>query len=911
MSGHKHSALSILMILLMIPTLIFTAPAPFAFAEGENSGTDTADFQMSLPVMNIHIDESRGTIDAMNQSEDHSVHCYGTMDITVPEGFSYVDGEEGTVLSDLKGLSIDMRGRGNSTWMDPDKKPYKIKLDEAADILGMGANKHWAILAFSLDDSMMRNRITYWLGHQLGMAYTPDCCPVDVFVDTVTDDGYSEPQYYGSYLLCETIRLDPNRIEIDQLKKKVNSEPELTGGYLMSVIQDSATPAEFCTDRSEYLQNVDPSFDPDDGGYENDTQKEYIRDYVNEAEDAVMDGWTEDESSDKGYRELDYRDYFDVDAAVDYWLMQEFSMDHDAYTTGSNYFYKTRDKDGEPGKIFWGPLWDFDQAWGNMEDDEYTYFSSDFSWMNALLTRTETGGFNDQVRSRWPEYKRLINKIVEPGGIIDQYYEEIRVSQECDFEQYRKSDSEVNDFKESVERLRAWIIGRRDWFEDNLDELDNYICTYEFKEDADDETVTHRYSRRGFDYNTSSVDDPVREGYIFLGWFDEDGKQPDFSGEVDEDKTYIARWISKEDAVKADDIRFAVTNARVALHDQSYSPSYTLLPLNTQDKTITWSSSDSSVASVDEEGSVTLHTTGKVRITAVTSGGVKRSYTLNILDSVSNPQSITVRPDSLEMEPGEMAFLSAEVFPDDAGNTSLLFESEDEDVATVDDNGIVIAKKKGKTRISVTVTFFSKDCEWMEFTDYCDVTVGLTVGTPKIRTRTRTAVRKMIVKWSKVGGATGYIAQYRQVGSGTWKTKKTSASSVKFSGMKKGKLYQFRTAAVRKASSGSNQITGKYSRISYRYYQGMKRFRAKAKKKSIRLTWKKISGASGYLVRISENKDFSDYKLIKVNKGSAKGCTIKGLKSGKTYYVRVRPFMKKGGKTYTGILSGIRKIRVK
>ncbi len=61
------------------------------------------------------------------------------MDIIVPEGFSYADSD--AVLESVEGLSMDIRGRGNTSW-GADKKPYKIKLDEKTKILGMGRNKH-------------------------------------------------------------------------------------------------------------------------------------------------------------------------------------------------------------------------------------------------------------------------------------------------------------------------------------------------------------------------------------------------------------------------------------------------------------------------------------------------------------------------------------------------------------------------------------------------------------------------------------------------------------------------------------------------------------------------------------------------------------------------------------------------
>lgn len=58
--------------------------------------------------------------------------------------------------------------------MTVSKKPYKIKLDKKADLFGMGKNKHWVLLANYYDNSLVRNRLTYYLGRKLGMEYTPN-----------------------------------------------------------------------------------------------------------------------------------------------------------------------------------------------------------------------------------------------------------------------------------------------------------------------------------------------------------------------------------------------------------------------------------------------------------------------------------------------------------------------------------------------------------------------------------------------------------------------------------------------------------------------------------------------------------------------------------------------------------------
>lgn len=111
----------------------------------------------------------------MNESIDHSVKCTGTVRIDVPDGYKGDYSDE--ALSDTEELQLDyVRGRGNITWI-ADKKPYKIKLSKKAELLGMGKNKHWALIANRYDGSMLRNRIISYISEQLGFEYTPKMLP--------------------------------------------------------------------------------------------------------------------------------------------------------------------------------------------------------------------------------------------------------------------------------------------------------------------------------------------------------------------------------------------------------------------------------------------------------------------------------------------------------------------------------------------------------------------------------------------------------------------------------------------------------------------------------------------------------------------------------------------------------------
>ena len=201
--------------------------------------------QESIPTVSFDIDESLGSISEMNGDSSHNTECYGKMNIDVPEGYAAEYGKDPEAVAKKTAGSYDMeyiRGRGNSTWT-VSKKPYKIKLDKKADLFGMGKNKHWVLIANYYDNSLVRNRLTYYLGRKLGMEYTPECVPVDVIMNH---------EYLGSYLLCEQIRLDENRVDENNLEK-ADKGADVSGGYLLSMEPNEETDNVIKTKYNSYL----------------------------------------------------------------------------------------------------------------------------------------------------------------------------------------------------------------------------------------------------------------------------------------------------------------------------------------------------------------------------------------------------------------------------------------------------------------------------------------------------------------------------------------------------------------------------------------------------------------------------------------------------------------------------------
>lgn len=122
-------------------------------------------------------------------------------------------------------------------------------------------------------------------------------------------------------------------------------------------------------------------------------------------------------------------------------------------------------------------------------------------------------------------------------------------------------------------------------------------------------------------------------------------------------------------------------------------------PEDATNKTLRWESSNNKIATVDENGRITGVGKGTAYITASTVDGsdISKTVTVNVDVLVEN---IVLTPNNLSLRIGEIQKIYTEVLPNDATNKSLEWTSDNEDIAIIDDNGNVTAKKVGTTTIS-------------------------------------------------------------------------------------------------------------------------------------------------------------------------------------------------------------------
>ena len=149
----------------------------------------------------------------------------------------------------------------------------------------------------------------------------------------------------------------------------------------------------------------------------------------------------------------------------------------------------------------------------------------------------------------------------------------------------------------------------------------------------------------------------------------------------------------------------------------------TVLPDNIANKTVTWESSNTAVAEVSGSGVVTPKSYGTATITATTTDGSNRSATCEV--SVKVATGISLNKTSLSFTSlNDSQVLTATILPGDATNRNPIWMSDDSNVATVDNNGVITSVGNGTT----TITAMTLDGTNLSAT--CKVTVGTSAPVP-------------------------------------------------------------------------------------------------------------------------------------------------------------------------------------
>ena len=375
---------------------------------------------------------------------------------------------------------IGIEIRGHSSQMFP-KKQYGIELrddagnDISVSILGMPSESDFVLNASYTDKSLLRNVIAYKLGNDLGR-YASRTKFCEVIINN---------QYMGIYILQEKVKRDKNRVNIKKIATADTTGDAVTGGYILKI--DRIDPGD------KYFNSEYPSVFPNTPSKPSPisyiieypkaediqlAQYKYIKNFIYDFETSLTKSTYNDPFDG-------YYDFIDIDAWVDYYLVSEFTKATDAYRLSA---YLHKDRNSINGKLIYGPLWDYDLAFGladygdGWKADGWVAQNYPYEgiWSPPFWTRKI---FNDPVffnrlAKRWHTIKQ---SVFEPSLLvkfIDANILSIAEAVNRNFSKWPElfnpnvyiwpNKNRFSNYNDEILYLKSWIVQRYNWMDKTL-----------------------------------------------------------------------------------------------------------------------------------------------------------------------------------------------------------------------------------------------------------------------------------------------------------------------------------------------------------------------------------------------------------------------------------------------------------
>ena len=334
---------------------------------------------------------------------------------------------------------VRIKGRGNSTWNRP-KKPYKLKFDEKVSLFGEPKDKEWVLLANYMDYTSIRNELAMFMGENSSLAYNCRTHYAELILNG---------EYMGTYQVGEQQKISKDRVNVTD------------EGFLIEI--DSKPGADDITFNistiGQPLNIKDPDVEVGSDHYN------YIVNFMTEVETTLYgENWLDEENG--------WKKYMDMDSFVDWYLINEISRNNDAVFFTSCYMHHA-----PGGKLFMGPLWDYDLAFGNTYmnssyNPEGFYIKDNTSWYVRLFTDPT---FVARVKERYDVFYANKDLFLREINDCARYLELSAVENNNKwgtlYTSHLYSYSVMGSYYNEVNYLKNWLSSRMDWLKTAFDAL--------------------------------------------------------------------------------------------------------------------------------------------------------------------------------------------------------------------------------------------------------------------------------------------------------------------------------------------------------------------------------------------------------------------------------------------------------
>ena len=278
---------------------------------------------------------------------------------------NFVQGSKCTIV-DKNGITNTtlkkIKGRGNSSWFNTDKKSFNITFNEQT-VIGHTLGKKFSLISTPRDSTMLRNKIIYDLSNAVGLPYSPDMSYIDFYVNGI---------YRGCYTICEKVDMGKNAL----VSIKDNSE-DMNSDFNFLVEVDAwnyYNDTYFVTDNGYHIVLKTPDLNDYNENDPNMYEKyNYIKNTYQKLDDALYKGTLED-----------LEKICDIESLATAYLIQEFGKNCDGGLTSTYFTYNAEEK-----KFYAAPIWDCDTMLGSLDiiKEGYTVSAANYK---GYLTRYAT-----------------------------------------------------------------------------------------------------------------------------------------------------------------------------------------------------------------------------------------------------------------------------------------------------------------------------------------------------------------------------------------------------------------------------------------------------------------------------------------------------------------------------------------
>lgn len=386
-------------------------------------------------------------------------------------GVDLSGGKDPGRLAALAPATLQVKGHGNYTFRGFDKKPYRLKFDEKVDYFQMPKNKHYLLMAGADDDlGFLRNLVGYELSRRIGLPYTTQAQPVELFLN---DD------YRGLYFYTEKLRVDKKRVNIvEQADNETNPE-NITGGWLVEIDNYDTDPHINVKigDKDMIVTYHTPEI-------LSDVQRNYLQTQW----DAIAKALCSDDEND-----TEWEKYIDIESLAKVYIVRELMQDEEGFH-GSCYVYKER---GADTKWTFGPVWDFGNAYHNSLE-RYIFSKPEFECY-VIDRAWKFKNFRDKVEELWNQFYAS-DEYLTLDSYITTMASKIAKAASADYQRWKGTNVCVtNDEMGKAEEFKNLLHNKANWLQKQWgktpvqDQVYVYVCT-------EDDEAPYVYAWNGTDF---------------------------------------------------------------------------------------------------------------------------------------------------------------------------------------------------------------------------------------------------------------------------------------------------------------------------------------------------------------------------------------------------------------------------